>query len=170
MGGLPFPVYSDKKTVEWPVQTSHSGQHQGLHKYSRRGFLLNRHVVVFLLAPLTVPLVMSAVALQILREVPSLYWFGLQIAAVVSYAGALLVGAPVYMTLRSRGWSAFWIAPVVGFMVGVIVWIGLVAVVPAVLQSGVLSHVLETLPGLGEVIIAPNAQIWSTSVDGPRWH
>jgi hypothetical protein len=46
--------------------------------------------------------------LQILREVPTLYWFGLLIAvaAVVSYTGALLVGAPAYATLRSRGWTA----------------------------------------------------------------
>ena len=127
---------------------------------------MNRHVAAFLLAPLAMPLVMSAVTLQILREVSSLYWFGLLIAAVVSYAGVFLV-APVYMTLRSRGWSAFWIAPVAGFMVGVIVAIGLIAVLPAVLQSGALSYILEMLHGMGEVIIAPNTQIWSTTVDGP---
>jgi hypothetical protein len=115
---------------------------------------MNRHVAAFLLAPLAMPLVMSAVTLQILREVSSLYWFGLLIAAVVSYAGVFLV-APVYMMLRSHGWSAFWIAPVAGFMVGVIVAIGLIAVLPAVLQSGALSYILEMLPGMGEVIIAP---------------
>jgi len=55
---------------------------------------MNRHITAFLVAPLTVPLLMSALALQILREVPFLYWLGLLIAAVASYAGAILVGAP----------------------------------------------------------------------------
>jgi hypothetical protein len=50
-------------------------------------------------------------------------------------------------------------------MIDVIVWIRLIAVVPAVLQSGILSHL--SLPRMGEVIIDPNTQIWSTSVDGP---
>jgi len=57
-------------------------------------------------------------------------------AAAVSYAGAALAGAPAYVALRSGCWTAFWIAPVVGFVVGVIVAIGLIEVFPAVLQSG----------------------------------
>jgi len=48
--------------------------------------IMNRHVAAFLLAPLTVPLLMSVLALQLLLEVRSLYWFGLLLAAVVSYA------------------------------------------------------------------------------------
>ncbi|SRR6266446_4791183 len=128
---------------------------------------MNRHITAFLLAPLIVPLLTSALALQILRDVPSLYWLGLMMAAAVSYAGAVLAGVPAYVALRSRGWTAFWIAPLVGFAVGVFVAIGLVAVFPAVLQSGVLSYILEMLPHTGEVIITPNFQIWSTNVDDP---
>src|SRR5262249_3363611 len=52
---------------------------------------MNRHVVAFLVAPLAVPLVMSTVALQILCEVPFLYWFGLLVATGVAYARAILV-------------------------------------------------------------------------------
>ena len=36
-------------------------------------------ITAFHLAPLSVPLLMSVLALQILSEVPSLYWFGLLI-------------------------------------------------------------------------------------------
>src|SRR5262245_34665172 len=74
-----------------------------------KGATMNRHVAAFLLAPLTVPLLISVLALQILREVPSLYWLGLMMAAAVSYAGAVLAGAPVYAALRSGGWTALWI-------------------------------------------------------------
>src|SRR5215472_12010061 len=56
---------------------------------------MNRHITAFLLAPLIVPLLMSVLALQILREVPFLYWLGLLIAPVASCAGAILVGAPL---------------------------------------------------------------------------
>jgi hypothetical protein len=73
--------------------------------------IMNRHVAAFLLAPLTVPLLMSVLALQILLEVRSLYWFGLLLAAVVSYAGALLVGAPPYVVLRSCSWRRFGLLP-----------------------------------------------------------
>jgi hypothetical protein len=100
---------------------------------------MNRHVGAFLLAPLIVPLLVSALAFPILREVPSLYWLGLMMAATVSYAGAVLAGAPAYVALRSCGWTTFWIAPLVGFAVGVIMAIGLIALFPAVVQSGALS-------------------------------
>src|SRR6266481_2710874 len=127
---------------------------------------MNRHVVAFLLAPLIVPVLTSALALPVLREVPSLYWLGLVTAAAVSYAGAVLAGAPAYVALRSGGWTAFWIAPLVGFVVGVIMAIGLVALFPVAVQSGALSYILEMFTDPGEVVTA-NIQIWSTNVDSP---
>jgi len=119
---------------------------------------MNRHIVAFLLAPLIVPLLVGAVAL------PLLYALGLTMAAAVSYVGAALAGAPAYVALRSVRWTAFWIAPVVGFVVGVIVAIGFSAVLPAVLQSGALRSILAMLPDIGEVIVTCNVQIQSTSV------
>ena len=122
---------------------------------------MNRHVVAFLVAPLAVPLVMSALAIQILLEVPSLYWFGLLVALIVSYVGVLLVGAPVYMMLRSRGWSDFWLAPVVGLVAGVTVATALVLIFPLALKSEtVLSVVARIADGAhwGEVfIVGPGA-------------
>src|SRR5262249_54959188 len=116
----------------------------------------------FLLAPLTVPLLMSALALQILSEVPSLYWFGLLIAAVASYTGAIFVGAPAYVTLRLRGLTAFWLAPVVGSMAGMIIAMALAAILPVALESSILSSIAQIFANgarWGEVIIAqPNAR------------
>ena len=123
---------------------------------------MNRHITAFLLAPLTVPLLMSALALQILSEVPSLYWFGLLIAAVASYTGAIFVGAPAYATLRLRGLTAFWLAPVVGSMAGVIIAMALAAILPLALESGILTSIAQIFANgarWGEVIIAqPNAR------------
>src|SRR5262249_7167129 len=64
-------------------------------------------------------------------------------------------------------WTAFWIAPVVGLVVGVIAAIGLSAVLPAVLQSGTLSYILTKLPDIGDVVIGCNVQIESTIIEGP---
>jgi hypothetical protein len=129
---------------------------------------MNRHVAAFLLAPLTVPLLMSVLALQILREVPSLYWFGLLIASVVSYGGALLVGAPAYVTLRSCGWTAFWLAPVIGSMAGMMMAIALVVIFPLAQESGILTSLVQmfaygahwgeifiTKPGPAEALLGP---------------
>jgi len=128
---------------------------------------MNRHIAAFLLAPLIVPVVTGALAFPLLRDVPCLYSLGLMIAAAVSYAGAALAGAPAYVALRSVSWTAFWIAPVVGFVVGAIVAIAFGAVLPAALRSGALSYILEMLSNIGEVIITCNVQIWSTTVEGP---
>ena len=133
---------------------------------------MNRHITAFLLAPLTVPLLMSALALQILSEVPSLYWCGLLIAAArqqgarsrtwrrppASYTGAIFVGAPAYVTLRLRGLTAFWLAPVVGSMAGVIIAMALAAILPLALESGILTSIAQIFANgarWGEVIHSP---------------
>src|SRR5262245_28151500 len=130
----------------------------GRGEFGRPGNTMNRNVVAFIIAPLAVPLVMSAVALQILREAPPLYWSSLLIATMVSYIGVLLVGAPVYMTHRSRGWTSFWLALVAGLIVGVIMAMALVVIFPLLL--GILTAVMAMFGEnvqLGEVIIAdPN--------------
>jgi hypothetical protein len=123
--------------------------------------VMNRHIAAFLLAPLAVPFLMSALALQILSELPSLYWFGLLISAVASYAGAIFVGAPAYATLRLRGLTALWLAPVVGSMVGVIIGVALGAILHLALENGILTSIVQIFANgarWGEVIILkPNS-------------
>src|SRR5262249_61222472 len=108
---------------------------------------MNRHIAAFLLAPLIVPLLMGAIALPLLRDVPCLYALGLVMAAAVSYVGAALAGVPAYAALRSVRWTAFWIGPVVGLGVCVIAAIRLSAVRAGVLPNGTLSCISPKLHG-----------------------
>jgi hypothetical protein len=89
-------------------------------EYFAHGLSMNRHLKAFLLAPLVVPGLFTPYLLLLLFKAPWLLGLPLMKATVVSYAGALFLGAPAYLGLRSLGWTAFWIAPVVGFVIGVI--------------------------------------------------
>jgi hypothetical protein len=97
---------------------------------------MNRHLKAFLIAPLLVPGLMMPFLLPALPRAPWIAGLALMSASIASYAGALLVGAPAYMALRSRGWTAFWIAPVVGFVVGEIVGIISIRTVAVLTVSG----------------------------------
>ena len=40
----------------------------------------------------------------------------------VTYAGVVIFGIPTYLVLRSGKWTNFWIAPIVGFIIGMVMW------------------------------------------------
>ena len=40
----------------------------------------------------------------------------------VTYAGVVIFGIPTYLVLRSCKWTNFWIAPIVGFIIGMVMW------------------------------------------------
>jgi len=42
------------------------------------------------------------------------------IGAILAYGGVLMLGMPAFLILRARKRTAFWIAPIVGFGVGVL--------------------------------------------------
>jgi hypothetical protein len=75
-----------------------------------------RTAIAFLVAPLAVPL-LAALYLR-----TSLDDFGTGLAlvfsAAVAYAGSFVLGLPIYRFLCARKLTAFWIAPVVGFIAG----------------------------------------------------
>ena len=101
---------------------------------------MNRHVTAVLLAPLTVPLLLTALVLQILKA-PFPCWVRLRIAAAAWYAGAIRVGAPAYVVLRLRGLSLGcsldWLdARVVRAIV-------LALVFPLALESAILTSVVQ---------------------------
>ena len=79
-----------------------------------------RTPIAFLVAPLAVPFILTA----LLQPPPGVvqYWlrpvqFG---SAIVAYAGVVIFGVPIFLLLRKRKLTAFWIAPVAGFMIGTI--------------------------------------------------
>ena len=81
---------------------------------------MNRHLKAFLIAPLVVPGLFTPFLFLVWSQAPWMLGLFLMKVTGVSYAGALFLGAPAYFGLRSLGWTAFWIAPVVGFVIGVI--------------------------------------------------
>lgn len=42
---------------------------------------------------------------------------------MMAYGGMLILGIPVYLFLRSHHRTAFWIAPIVGLVIGAITWL-----------------------------------------------
>jgi hypothetical protein len=51
------------------------------------------------------------------EDLPLIVQLG-SVAAFWTYASVLVIGAPIYFFLRSRGLTSFWLAPLVGFFVG----------------------------------------------------
>jgi Zn-dependent protease with chaperone function len=76
-----------------------------------------RTPIAFLVAPLAIPIVMTWLR-------PSLADLDTGLALVVSmlaaYIGIFVIGLPIYLYLQTRGAMAFWLAPIIGFMIGVV--------------------------------------------------
>ena len=87
-----------------------------------------RTPIAFLVAPLAVPFLLTA----LLQPPPGVvqYWlWPVQFySAVVAYAGVVIFGVPIFLLLRKRKLTAFWISPLAGFMVGAIMIYILVAI------------------------------------------
>jgi hypothetical protein len=83
------------------------------------------------------------------------------VTAVIAYVGAFLVGIPAYLFLKDKKWTAFWIAPIAGFMVAVVTWYGFIAVspllfglfrfVPRMSESAALLNALWPIGPIGAV-------------------
>src|SRR5262245_19572383 len=84
-----------------------------------------RAVVAFLIAPLWVPAIAAGWTTFILAsEAPrSLISITAAIAGVLGYGGALVIGIPLYLVMRARERTAFWIALVAGFGAGAVTWL-----------------------------------------------
>jgi hypothetical protein len=88
-----------------------------------------RTAIAFVLAPLVVPLIWIAYSVGydywpaasraefLIKGAPLLF----VVTAFNAYAGTFIVGAPVYLFLRARALTAFWIAPAIGLAVGTLV-------------------------------------------------
>jgi hypothetical protein len=84
-----------------------------------------RVLLAFLAAPLSVSVVLVLVV--VLLRGGDLYqpWLGYPVilGTLLAYGPGLLLAIPIYRFLMRRRWTAFWIAPVVGFAVGAMVWL-----------------------------------------------
>jgi hypothetical protein len=101
---------------------------------------MSRPVIAFLVAPLVVPLFLLP---SLYSGMPDKFWFAvtLIVATITAYAGTFFLGLPAYLFLRARKWTAFWIAPVLGFIAGSLAYC--VFVVLFGLSLGSLSSVMS---------------------------
>jgi hypothetical protein len=94
-----------------------------------------RTKLAFLLAPLALPLICVAYGLvwelpadaplpELIRGVA----FTAAILAAGAYLGIFILGAPIYFVLRGCNHTAFWIAPVAGFIAGGMMFVPLFGV------------------------------------------
>ena len=67
------------------------------------------------------------------------------VSTFFSFGGVLFLGVPAYSFLRARNWTAFWIAPLVGFSVATAIWYVFFFLLGLGLSSGQLSKVLSRL-------------------------
>jgi hypothetical protein len=89
-----------------------------------------RTMIAFYVAPLVAPLI---TALYLTNAGVSEPQFSLLVAGSggIAYAGALVLGAPIYLFLRAQNATSFVIAPVVGLIAG--------AIMTAVLSAGFIT-------------------------------
>jgi hypothetical protein len=113
---------------------------------------MKRGAVAFFVAPLAVPLLLLP-WLSSGHLAPGWMLTAIVIAALVSYAGTLVLGVPAYFLLRARRLTAAWIAGVAGFVIGALMWLVFSVLFPLSLDQG-LSGVrfaltdLHTLKGV----------------------
>jgi hypothetical protein len=86
----------------------------------RKSWSVNARVVLaFCIAPLGYPATVVAFSAFNGWEPSELAWVAL-VCAMISYVGTPLAGGPLYWFLSARRLTAFWIAPVAGFVVGAV--------------------------------------------------
>jgi hypothetical protein len=79
-----------------------------------------RFTIGFLIAPLAIP----AIVFRPWELAPIPYYVlpALFLVTIVAYAGTFLFGIPAYLFLRAKKWTAFWFAPIAGFIVASLTW------------------------------------------------
>jgi hypothetical protein len=129
---------------------------------------MNRTVIAFLVGPLAAPLLLIPY-IHSMATTPTWFVFALMISAVVAYAGAFIFGIPAYVVLRSRHWTALWIACLLGAVVGMIMWLTFSAAFALLLDEGMLGVRLAlTDPSTLQGAIWPGAVV-GTVVAAVLW-
>lgn len=86
-----------------------------------------RFAIAFLVAPFAIPAIYFRLweLRPMFLELPALFLY-----TTMAYAGTFLFGIPIYLFLYARKWTAFWLAPIAGFVVAGLTWclIGIVMV------------------------------------------
>jgi hypothetical protein len=97
---------------------------------------MNRSIIAFLVAPLAAPVLLIPY-IRSMTTTSTWFVFALIISAIMAYAGVFIFGVPAYFFLRTRSWTALWIAPLVGFLIGAVMWLVFSAIFALVLDEGI---------------------------------
>jgi hypothetical protein len=97
---------------------------------------MNRSIIAFLVAPLAAPVLLIPYV-RSMTTTSTWFVFALIISAIMAYAGVFIFGVPAYFFLRTRSWTALWIAPLVGFLIGALMWLVFGAIFALVLDEGI---------------------------------
>lgn len=135
-----------------------------------------RTPIAFLVAPFAVPLIVAlSVPASGLHNTAAAAAVG--VSALVSYFGAFVFGVPTYLFLRARKLTAFWIAPVAGFMAGAVMWylvlalfglsLGSSSIGSALSDPNLLSIALSRIGPLGALV---GAILWLIARPDLRTH
>jgi hypothetical protein len=116
--------------------------------YIYEWMVMSRTALAFLIAPLWVPAITAPYAVHMFPYPEQGHWIYITtiVGAVFAYGGALTLGLPAFLILRARKFTAFWIAPVVGFAIGVVTCIVCLVLFGLSLGGGLtfVSHDLAT--------------------------
>jgi hypothetical protein len=83
---------------------------------------MHRPTLAFLVAGLVAPIAFAASFYHkgALNELS--YGVVIVVSAIISFCGVVFLAVPAYRFLRAKNWTAFWIAPLVGFIVATVAW------------------------------------------------
>jgi len=86
---------------------------------------VSRTALAFLIAPLWVPAATVPFAARAFPYPEQQHWIVITviIAAIFAYGGVAALGIPAFRLLRASKHTSFWIAPILGFAVGVATWL-----------------------------------------------
>lgn len=84
-------------------------------------YAMNRTALAFAIAPLWVPVLLGG-GVWLVKDNVQTVPLVTMVSVLFSYGGTYLIGAPTFLFLRSRGYTAHWLAVVIGFAVGALTY------------------------------------------------
>jgi hypothetical protein len=106
---------------------------------------MDRSGIALLIAAIAAPMLVLAYSYGEGASLGSGYIVESCFVTIMSFAGAFFLGLPAYLFLRAKKWTAFWIAPPVGFIVATVTWYVFIFLLGLLLA-----------PSLSDVGVSPN--------------
>jgi len=119
---------------------------------------MDRQLLAFLAAFIAVPVLVAAYFSMGGLLKSSDYGVIVFTSSLISFGAVAFLGVPAFLFLRARKWTAFWIAPLAGFVVAVVAW-WVFLLVFAMLLASRLSALFELDRGMLQEVLWPVGSI-----------